>query len=250
MGLQGEAERLPDINTAALARCDGQLQALSRFNGFLRRRANCCNSSLSRCVLGHRAKATVLLRSPQHTLRPKRRRLLSRPFRRGEGLLGVVYPTVLAVTSFGPPAGLLQGYIATQERSLSSLAVVTNRHHAAIKLDHRIAPRQVATGSFAFGMLDSPSDDLPSIPRLHNLPFGPIRPILLLLQQSLCHLDLVAIAALRILGVIHATVIPAASGEQRETKHDKPASGHPLMSAGRRPTLAQKRGKWRWRANC
>jgi len=40
-----------------------------------------------------------LLRSPQHTLYPKLRRLLPRPFRRGwgEGLLGVVYPAVLAV---------------------------------------------------------------------------------------------------------------------------------------------------------
>ena len=39
--------------------------------------------------------------SPQHTLHPKLRRLLPRPFRRGEGwgegLLGVVYPAVLAV---------------------------------------------------------------------------------------------------------------------------------------------------------
>ena len=39
-----------------------------------------------------------LLRSPQHTLHPKLRRLLPRPFRRGEGLLGVGYPAVLAVT--------------------------------------------------------------------------------------------------------------------------------------------------------
>ena len=46
-----------------------------------------------------------LLRSPQDTLRPKLPRLLPRPFRRGEGwgegLLGVVYPAVLAVSSLG-----------------------------------------------------------------------------------------------------------------------------------------------------
>ena len=41
----------------------------------------------------------ALLRSPQHTLHPKLPRLLPLPFRRGwgEGLLGVVYPAVLAV---------------------------------------------------------------------------------------------------------------------------------------------------------
>ena len=43
----------------------------------------------------------LLLRSPQHTLHPKLPRLLPLPFRRGEGwgegLLGVVYPAVLAV---------------------------------------------------------------------------------------------------------------------------------------------------------
>ena len=46
-----------------------------------------------------------LLRSPQDTLHPKLPRLLPRPFRRGEGwgegLLGVVYPAVLAVSSMG-----------------------------------------------------------------------------------------------------------------------------------------------------
>ncbi len=43
-----------------------------------------------------------ILRSPQHTLHPKLPRLLPLPFRRGEGsgegLLGVVYPAVLAVS--------------------------------------------------------------------------------------------------------------------------------------------------------
>ncbi len=40
-----------------------------------------------------------LLRSPQHTLHPKLPRMLPLPFGRGwgEGLLGVVYPAVLAV---------------------------------------------------------------------------------------------------------------------------------------------------------
>ena len=48
-----------------------------------------------------------LLRSPQLTLHPKLPRLLPLPFRRGEGwgegLLRVVYPTVLAVHGLPPP---------------------------------------------------------------------------------------------------------------------------------------------------
>ena len=49
------------------------------------------------------AKRSQLLRSPQHTLHPKLPRRLPLPFRRGdgrgEGLLRVVYPAVLAVGS-------------------------------------------------------------------------------------------------------------------------------------------------------
>jgi hypothetical protein len=47
-----------------------------------------------------------------------------------------------------------------------------------------------------------------------------------LLQQPLCHRDLVAIAALRVLGLVHAATLPAASAEQREKQSDNPASGH------------------------
>ena len=59
--------------------------------------------------------------SPQHTLHPKLPRLLPLPFRRGEGwgegLLGVVYPAVLALllwpaVSFGSPASALREYQA------------------------------------------------------------------------------------------------------------------------------------------
>jgi hypothetical protein len=113
-------------------------------------------------------------------------------------------------------------------RLRSSLPTVTTDHHAAIHLDHRIAPRQVSTGSLAFGMLDSPSDDLPPIPGFRNLPFGTVGPCLSSLQQSLRNRDLVAVAALRILGLLHAIGLPAASGEQREKKSDNQASGHPL----------------------
>ena len=41
--------------------------------------------------------AAFVLRSPQHALNKKLRRLLPRPFRRGEGLLAVVYPPILSV---------------------------------------------------------------------------------------------------------------------------------------------------------
>ena len=50
-------------------------------------------------------KTLILLRSPQLTLHPKLPRLLPLPFRRGEGwgegVLRVVYPTVLAVSDLG-----------------------------------------------------------------------------------------------------------------------------------------------------
>ena len=56
-----------------------------------------------------------LPRSPQHTLPPKLRRLLPRPFSRGagwgEGLLGVVYPAVWAVLH--PNRGVKAAAIAT-----------------------------------------------------------------------------------------------------------------------------------------
>ncbi len=62
------------------------------------------------------ARFNILLRSPQHTLPPKLRRLLPRPFRRGwgEGLLGIVYPAVLAVShcsdrGVGQTSGLTVG---------------------------------------------------------------------------------------------------------------------------------------------
>ena len=49
-----------------------------------------------------REKQVYILRGSQHTLHPKLRSLLPRPFRRGEGwgegFLCVVYPAVLAVT--------------------------------------------------------------------------------------------------------------------------------------------------------
>ena len=60
--------------------------------------------------LNLRSKDVDLLRSPQHTLHPTLRRLLPRPFRRGEGwgegLLGVVYPTALAVLGESAHAGM------------------------------------------------------------------------------------------------------------------------------------------------
>src|SRR5258706_16029526 len=106
--------------------------------------------------------------------------------------------------------------------------MVTNGHHAAIELDHRVAPRQVATGSLAFGMLDSTGDALPPMPGFQNSPFGPVGPLLLLLQQLLRNRDLLAVTALRILGLLHATRLPAASGEQREKQSDNPISVHAL----------------------
>src|SRR5580658_520304 len=106
-----------------------------------------------------------------------------------------------------------------------------NGHQAAIQFDDRIAPGQVAIGSLAFGMLDSPGSDLPAIVGLQNLPLGPAGPILFLLQQTLGRRDLVVVAALRILWLLHAAGLAAATGEQREEEGNHQTSSHPLKSA-------------------
>jgi hypothetical protein len=116
---------------------------------------------------------------------------------------------------------------AKTSASLLSLPVVINGNHAAIQFNDRTAPRQVSIGSLVFGMLDSPGDDLPSIPLFLYLPFGPVGPILLLLQQSFRNRDLVVKAALRILGLFHAGGLTSAAAEQPEKQGNNPASGHP-----------------------
>ena len=65
-----------------------------------------------------------LLSSPQQTLHPKLRRLLPRPCRRGEGLLGVVYPAVLAINSavYGVPA--LAGIVLSLEGGAKHLEIL------------------------------------------------------------------------------------------------------------------------------
>src|SRR5882724_8623478 len=109
----------------------------------------------------------------------------------------------------------------------SSLPVVMNGDHAAVEFNDRIPPGQVSVGSLAFGMLDPPGNDLPTVPGFQNLPFGAVGPILLLLQQAHCRRDLFAVAALRVFGMLHAGGPIAASGEQQEKQSDNRESGHP-----------------------
>jgi hypothetical protein len=93
--------------------------------------------------------------------------------------------------------GLAQDfYVLRMAASSSTFPVVFNGNAAAVQFNYRIAPRHVSAGSFAFGMLDSPSDHLPPSLGFQDLPFGPVGPILLLHQHPLRRRDLVAVAPL------------------------------------------------------
>src|SRR5258708_14972828 len=113
------------------------------------------------------------------------------------------------------------------EAGPSSPPVVMNGNHAAVEFNDRISPGQVAVGSLAFGMFNPPGDDLPTVPGFQNLPLSTAGPILFLLQQTHRRGDLFAVAALRVLGMLHAGGPDAASGEQQEKQSDNPESGHP-----------------------
>jgi hypothetical protein len=89
-----------------------------------------------------------------------------------------------------------------------------NGHQTAIQFNHRISPRQVSIRSFTFRMLDSPGNDFPTIPGFQNLPFSPVGPVLFLLQNPLRHRDLLTVASVRILGMLHVCELIAASAEQ------------------------------------
>src|ERR1700722_2853826 len=84
-------------------------------------------------------------------------------------------------------------------------------------------------------MLDAPGDDLPAIPDSQNLPFGALGPIFLLLQQPPGRRDLLVVAALRVLGMLHTGGLASASAEQNEKQSDHPESGHP-RPIGMRPS--------------
>lgn len=63
-------------------------------------------------------------------------------------------------------------------------------------------------------MLNPPSDDLPLITGFPHLPFGTIRPILILVQHPPGNRNLLTITTLWILRLVHSAGITAAASDQ------------------------------------